>query len=480
MIALVSAALQDKTQNIVKMPEMGQPAPKFCFVGNVEIRPVNLKAPNIKKEFKRFDAQFESALVVNNMANKNIPEAKKAANWFLLLPPEGQEVLYDATAEIRASREKMEETLTKHYTIQGSKRLVRHELSKISQEEGQTFRAFYKRLKDKIGLYNYADRDDLIIGAIIRGVQEDLRLDLLKFKADTPLTEYVKAAEKFEVNIARIQAMTSSGPSPRVNVTFTTRTPGGSYQRTLVCRSGCSPSSPKPSTSGYRPDRCSRNSHYKGKPDFKWRHGHPKSEAYHPRCINCGKRHRPGTPNCSAYGHICARCTRPDHFEAMCKHRPMLNKTDKIKPHGGSFAGKRVGDKNDVIGQHNVIYLQGSDESTGVDKTLRPTKRYKPLFSEKGHVDMDTHHGQNSERSRKHHCEPGRKHSTNRKTEKFKCHGHPTSRKQGNGNYDKIKTDNTTGAEVSDESSADEETVHATKCYKTSHSRECKVGVHWQ
>lgn len=152
---------------------------------------LHLKAPNLGKEFKRFNARFNNVLAMANPDNI-IKPAQKIAAQKLNLTKDAQDILDDV--KFKDSEDKNDRDLCTTKIIayltrsKGSKYLHRFRFHRLKQEQGEKVKKFTKRLKAAATTTEWKTdaMNDNLINQLIYGLSETLiRTALLDLKADT-------------------------------------------------------------------------------------------------------------------------------------------------------------------------------------------------------------------------------------------------------------------------------------------------------
>lgn len=266
-----------------KMDQFLRPPPALSFDGN------------LKENWKRWKRSFEIYLGAVEMDAAG--DARKVS---LLLHCAGEDAVDKfeqfqfAKDEDRKKLEEVYKAFENYCTPKTNESVETQIFFSRLQKDGENFNDFYTDLRKLSGTCNFGDlRDRLVKDRIISGIREDRVKDRLLREENLSLEKCIRICKAAEVTEAHLKTM------------------GEEKINALKSQHRKTNESDK------------KQSHFKnskGSPQYSEQRKQPQSQQKHSAsCTRCGRSHNYGREHCPAFGKVCHKCNKANHFDAMCK-----------------------------------------------------------------------------------------------------------------------------------------------------------------
>ncbi|KAK3103001.1 hypothetical protein FSP39_015684 [Pinctada imbricata] len=282
--------------------------------------PLNLQG-NLKENWRRFQQQFEIYLSATQIKGKN--EDVKSSTFLHVIGPDALEIYNTFTWENEGDEKKLSKIVEKFASYCNPKKNVayeRHIFNKRSQNPGEKIDAYATELRILAKSCEFGElHDSLVRDRIVGGISSDsVRRRLLR-ESDLTLEKAMEICRAAETSDSQMKSFVETKPDQQVD----------------AVRKGGRKSEPKPkSNSGTRPKEIN--------------------------CKQCGRTHV--WNRCPAYGQICHKCGKPDHFANTCK----VAKKKKKKVYGVDHDSSSNDDELNV----GAVSTQKSKSGWTVNLTL--------------------------------------------------------------------------------------------------------------
>ncbi|XP_071054962.1 uncharacterized protein [Onthophagus taurus] len=251
---------------------------------------------DIAVNWNSFKDNFETYALATGCANKE--KAVCAAAFLHCMGQEARDVLktLEVSTEDKKDKEKIIRKLDAYFIPQRNKTVERHKFNSRIQIMGELFDSFLADLRKLVVNCDYGNlKDDLIADRIVCGIVDNRVKDRLLRETDLTLKtaiEICKAAELTEVHIKNLEEnSTQVGEIKKIhqssrNSSSDTNTRGKNNNKNDNRKQGSR------STGGWKQNKEEKT------------------------CKRCGYKHE---KKCPAYGQICKKCEKPNHFARCCR-----------------------------------------------------------------------------------------------------------------------------------------------------------------
>ena len=280
---------------------------------------MNWEASDLQEQWRRF-RQYVELMFSGPLKAK--AEEEKISYLLIWVGEQGRDVKDTWTIEA-ADAKKLEtyySLFEKHVTPKANKVFSRYRFHKREQLDSETFESFVTELKLLVKDCGYHDPDEMVRDRIAFGVTSSrIREKLLNEGSDLTLDKAIQIAKTHEINQSQLQTIKhdKDGGATTTVEAITRRDKGRRYNAT--------------------PQEYSKRGQ---------------------DCGKCGRSHEKGC--CPAYGKKCRKCSKPNHFEKVCK-------SDANRGNSGYGRRRNYKTKSDRK-VHTVEYADtDDDESLHVD-----------------------------------------------------------------------------------------------------------------
>ena len=88
-----------------------------------------------------------------------------------------------------------------------------------------------------------------------------------------------------------------------------------------------------------------------------------RSNLQHERCGYCGSPHAKGRDNCPAYGKVCRRCGKKNHFQIVCSQHRKQARARNEAVYTGRYQEEYAGNEEECVNLHDIRQITLSDVS---------------------------------------------------------------------------------------------------------------------
>lgn len=265
---------------------------------------------NLSENWRRFKRNFDIFMTAAELTTK--PDLTKVSTLLNAIGEEAVDVFdtFGLTEEQRTQYNVVVKAFADFCTPKKNEVYERYVFYQRKQKEGEVFDLFLMDIKKLVRTCGFADENQMLRDQIVMGIADQrLQTRLLEIADLT----YDTAVQKCRTNeITREQASTMNSNNISVHeVQKDTHTKHRNTRKHVAERN----------TNNKRSSRRSDNS---AKPKAKegQQQQHSNRQQQHKRvidCTYCGLTHN--TRECPAYGKICDKCSRKNHFASVCKSR---------------------------------------------------------------------------------------------------------------------------------------------------------------
>ena len=268
------------------------------------------------------------------------------------------------------------------------KKNIIHERAKFhsrKQNSGETVESFIRALHElaehchfqSADVKNEQIRDKIVIGILDTNLSEKMQLE-----SDLTLEKAKTMARQSEVVKSQVKTQHKGDPSSADEIRRGARAKQPSGAKPTGSTGGFQPKTTG-STGGFQPKPTGFTGGFQPKPTGS-SHKDPKRGQYfkmqqneqYKRCLSCNKYHAKG--NCPAYGKICRKCDRYNHFAACCKTKRVseLCVEEQSSYLGAINSAAKEPWTIDLKVRHLLVHFK---LDTGADVTVVPVSLYESL-----------------------------------------------------------------------------------------------------
>ena len=282
--------------------------------------PLRVTGNNVADEWRRFKERFACYELATDLSEAS--QEKRAAVFLSCIGSEAYDVFRTLEFDDEEARKKLNPILAafeKFCVGAVNVTYERYVFNRRVQESGERFEIFLGEIRRLARSCDFAGvEDSMIRDRIVVGIRNDsTRHKLLQIR-DLTLTKAIDVCKASEAAGDQLKAMSGADQVQSLNLSKRTAERGRGREK----------------------------SRGRGPRDHSAECGRSKSISR--KCKYCGRMHEPRKEACPAYGQSCRLCSKPNHFQSVCKSK------------AGGKKGARH-DVNEINVDEELLTLGGAD-----------------------------------------------------------------------------------------------------------------------
>lgn len=258
---------------------------------------------NCWPQWQRFKLAFKVFLLAAGY--EKLSEARKAALLLNCIGPQAQELYFNVlkTDEEKVKLTELIKIFDEYFQPKQNEVINSYTFNKRNQEEGELFDTFYSSIRKIAQNCNYGDKQDRMLrDRIVIGVREQRTQQKLLEIKDLSLSKAVDICRSAELSREQVKVLNKT----EVQAVKADRT--SQQLASTHSKAKYSSSKNRPQSSNNRSLYTKYSNNNNNKIEF---------NKNHYRCKKCNTDH--GPRQCPAYGKICNKCKKLNHFSVGCR-----------------------------------------------------------------------------------------------------------------------------------------------------------------